>query len=52
MEELHDIEFDPNMYGSLVLPGGEKELALAAVKHRNSTDIDVDFVKGKGEPPS
>lgn len=49
VDDLKDIDFNQNMYRSLVLPGGEKELALAAVKHRNSTDVDVDFVKGKGK---
>ena len=36
------------MYPKLVLPEGEKELALAACKHQKRAAIDTDFVVGKG----
>ena len=38
-----------DLFPRLVLPDGDKELVLAACKHKRRTDIDVDFVADKGK---
>ena len=49
VDDLKDIAWNMDLFPRLVLPEGDKELILAACKHKKRSDIDVDFVADKGK---
>ncbi|KAK8054840.1 hypothetical protein PG993_000067 [Apiospora rasikravindrae] len=48
IDDLTDIDWRPEIFQRLVLPDGIKEMTLAAVRHKQAADVDVDVVPGKG----
>lgn len=48
IDDLEEIIWNEIMFSRLVLPGGENKLALAACKNKKRTNVDFDFVSGKG----
>ncbi|KAK8087582.1 P-loop containing nucleoside triphosphate hydrolase protein [Apiospora hydei] len=48
VDDLTDIDWRSEIFQRLVLPDGIKEMTLTAVKHKQTADIDVDVVPGKG----
>lgn len=48
VDDLTDIEWNPEIFNKLVLQDGVKEMALGIAKHKQAANVDVDFVAGKG----